>query len=263
MRTIRPLMIKLWSLSLAIFLVAGALDAANLHTIIICDTYAENIGDSVEADLNRVRAEIHRAAFYTKLNVREKIFIDYQVDENVLQWLKNYEVSKDDVVFIFFSGHGYRTDSKTDNTWPNLYFTPVNRGVDFHQLTQIIQNKSPKLMIAIADCCNNVLSEAYAPHLMKAHPLALSYHKPNVKNNYEKLFLHSYGSLIASSSTPGEYSWGTKSGGLFTLALFDSLDHEVNSFNPSWDVLLTRAQKTVLDREVGQTPQYESSVKPK
>lgn len=260
MRTKRPLMAKLWSLSLAILLLAGGLDAANLHTIIICDTHADNIGDSVEADLNRVRAELHRAAYYTKLNVREKLFVDYQVDANVLSWLQNYPVNQDDVVFLFFSGHGYRTDSKEGNVWPNLYFTPANRGIDFYQLTQIIKEKHPKLMIAIADCCNNVLPEAYAPQLIKNYSLALSYRKPHVKNNYQKLFLHSYGTVIASSSIPGQYSWGTKSGGLFTLALFESLSEEVNSFSPRWDALFTRAMTTVVDRDVGQTPQYELSV---
>lgn len=261
MRTKRPLMAKLWSLSLAVMLFAGGLDAANLHTIIICDTHADNIEDSVEADLDRVRAEMHRAAYYTKLNVREKLFIDYQVDGRVLSWLKDYPIERDDVVFLFFSGHGYRTDSKDNNIWPNLYFTPANRGVDFYHLTQILNEKHPKLLIAIADCCNNVLPEAYAPPLMKDSSLALSFRKPKVKNNYEKLFLHSYGTVIASSSIPGQYSWGTKSGGLFTLALFESLNHEVNSFNPSWELLFTRAMTTVIDRDIGQNPQYELSLK--
>jgi Caspase domain len=261
MRTIRPMMTKLWSLSLAILLLAGGLNAANLHTIIICDTHADNIGDSVEADLNRVRAEMHRAAYYTKLNVRETLFIDDEVDGGILSWLNDYSIADNDVVFLFFSGHGYRTDSKEDNVWPNLYFTPANRGIDFYQLTQIIKEKQPKLLIAIADCCNNVLPEAYAPPLLKDHSYALSYRKPNMKNNYEKLFLHTYGSIIASSSIPGQYSWGTKSGGLFTLALFDSLNHEVNSFNPTWNVLFSRALTTVIDREVGQTPQSDLSIK--
>lgn len=204
---------------------------------------------------------MHRAAFYTKLNIRETLFINNRVNSDLVAWLREYPVDAEDVVFLFFSGHGYRTKSKKDSIWPNLYFTPVNLGVDFQLLTDIIQAKRPKLMIAVADCCNNVLPDAYAPTLIKDISQALGYRKPTVKTNYEKLFLYTSGTVIASSSMPGEYSWASKNGGLFTLALFDSLSYEVHLSEPDWGVLFNRALNTVVERDIGQTPQYELTVK--
>lgn len=258
----RPLINKLWSLALAIFLVGGVLDAASLHTIIICDTLANNIGESVEADFNRVRAEMHRIAYYTKLNLRETLFIENEVDTKILATLKNYSIEKEDIVFLFFSGHGYRTESKKDNVWPMLYFTSEGKGVDFYKLTEVLQAKRPKFFIAIADCCNNVLPEAYAPPLIKGEIEFLNARKPRIKSNYEKLFLQSRGSIISSSSAPGEYSWASRSGGLFTMALFDSLTHEIHAATPGWETLFSRASATILERDnLGQTPQYQLSIK--
>ncbi|MEC7840356.1 MAG: caspase family protein [Chlamydiota bacterium] len=249
----------LFILSCSIFL--GKVDAANLHSIIIGDTTAYQIGFSVEADINTIRNEMNTIATHTDLTLKEKIFSGRDVNSDILQWLKDTNIESDDVVFIFFSGHGYRTHSKTENIWPNLFLTPENVGIDFHDVTKIIEEKNPRLMLAIADCCNNVLPDEHAPPLIKRSKHFLSYVKPDVQNNYYQLFLNTTGSIKVSSSMPGDFAWGTRKGGLYTVALIDSLKSEVEtSFNPEWSVILERASMTVINRNVGQTPQFELSV---
>lgn len=240
------------------FLVANSLSAATLHGILLCDTIADKISASVAADLAKVRQELQKVRAHTDLGYKEKVFTGPDLNANVLQWIKDTEVGADDVVVIFFSGHGFRTGSKTDNVWPNVYFSAVNKGVDFYLLVQLLHDKSPRLLLAIADCCNNVLPEAYAPELMKGKKTFFAgVKKPDVFGNYRRLFLESSGVIIISSSEPKEFSWGTRFGGLYTLAFFDSLKSELNSFDPNWRVLLDRASMKVIKRNVGQTPQFE------
>lgn len=242
-----------------LFLRQNSVEAANLHAIIVCDTQADTIGTSVEADLLRVQQEIVKISQNTGLETKLKIFQKNQVNDHILSYLDQQTVAADDVVFFFFSGHGYRTESKGANFWPNLYFTPIKRGVDFYQVTQSIVEKKPRLLIAIADCCNNILNEEYAPPLLKKSGLALRAQSKNyTKINYQHLFLKKKGVILVSSSEPGEFSWATKSGGLYTLAFFEALNKEVNASHlPEWSVILDNASLKVMRRDIGQTPQYE------
>jgi hypothetical protein len=236
-------------------------EATNLHAIILCDTTADNIGFSVEADLKRVRLEIQKIGNFTDMQIKESIFIGHNIDNDLLQKLKGLEIEPDDVAIFFFSGHGFRTDSKQDNIWPNLYLSPINRGLDFNLIITTLEEKKPRLIIAIADCCNNVIPEKNAPSLLEK---GRKHSKMNVlalKNNYKTLFLDQSGKIIASGCIPGEFSWGTKLGGLYTVAFFDTLNSEIiNPKKPDWHTILDKTSQTVIDRKIGQTPQYELKV---
>jgi hypothetical protein len=118
-------------------------EATNLHAIILCDTTADNIGFSVEADLKRVRLEIQKIGNFTDMQIKESIFIGHNIDNDLLQKLKGLEIEPDDVAIFFFSGHGFRTDSKQDNIWPNLYLSPINRGLDFNLIITTLEEKKP------------------------------------------------------------------------------------------------------------------------
>lgn len=248
-------------LLLFLFSFTTLIEAKTLHSIIVCDTFAHGISHSVKADLKKVREEIQIAANHTGLSIQETLFSDHNVNEEIIQWLEESSFNTDDVVFLFFSGHGYRTVSKIESDWPNLYFTPARKGVDFYRLIEILEKKNPRLIIAIADCCNNVLPEYGAPPKIKDPFYALSYKKPSVKKNYRSLFLKTKGKIIASSSIPGQHSWGTKIGGLFTVTLFHVLKEETKrSFTPSWDAIFHQSVMFVHDRALGQTPQFELSL---
>lgn len=245
-------------ITMAVWLVSSSLEAAVLHAIIVCDTTADNIGSSVEADLRKIHLEVSRIAANTDLTLNEKKFSSREVNENVLNYIESQTFSSDDVVFFFFSGHGYRTDSKQGNIWPYLFFTPIGKGVDFSTISQSLAQKQPHLMIAIADCCNNVIPEFFAPPTLKKKHLALALTNNLLVQNYRELFLNHSGSIIISSSKPGELSWGTRSGGIFTLAFFESMDKEIHgSQQADWQVILSNASLKVIKRDLGQTPQFE------
>lgn len=263
-KTIIEKSLKTFTLSFtAIWLLSSPIDAANIHAIIVCDTLAENIGDSVEEDLKIVHRELVKISNNTNLALREKQFLGENVNEEILIYLENSTFQSDDVVVFFFSGHGYRTDTKYENRWPNLFFTPTKIGVDFDLIVKIMEEKKPRLIISIADCCNNIIPDESAPTTISKREFYLGVSMNFVKRNYEELFLNQSGSIIMSSSRPGELSWGTRYGGLFTLTFFKSLNKELlSSQSPDWTVLLDRASIQIAKKQsLNQTPQYEVNLK--
>ncbi len=246
------------TLFLALFCIAGGsstLDAATLHSVIVADTMDESIGDSTAVDLSMMRKETSKIAQYTGLKLRETVLQGRLVEPHILlKVIDKLKVQSDDVVVFYFSGHGFRSDSKTDNPWPNLYFSLRGEGVDLALVKEKIEAKKPRFILAIADVCNNEIPDLYSPPLVfKMFRYANS--EEIMQANYRALFLETEGTLIISSSEAGEFAWGTSYGGLFTLAFLQSLDSAIRSSEyPDWEVILTNAYELVSE---DQHPQWE------
>lgn len=231
----------------------SSLSAANLHTFIICDTHGHNIGDSVEVDLHNIRNQAHTIALQTGLSIKEILFHGEKVKpKEVEKAVKNLKVNREDVLLFYFSGHGYRTPSKMSNPWPNMYFSITEEGMDFAEVADKLERKKPRLLLMIADCCNNEMRESVAPPLYNAETLRTMMDRS--KSNYKTLFLKTRGVILVTSSKAGEYSWCVPTGALFTNAFLKSLQEEVvTKGEPDWQVLLDRASFAV---ERKQTPHY-------
>lgn len=106
---------------IVIFFNHAAVQAATLHAIVVCDTHADEIEDSVEADYRNIRKEIKRISKYTKLKARIKRFTGKKVDSDFLDTVKKLKVKSDDVVLFYWSGHGMRFESQED-PWPVFDF---------------------------------------------------------------------------------------------------------------------------------------------
>lgn len=226
---------------LAIFLLLiGAGECGELVLFLNCDTQAENLEQSVYNDLQNVRSEALRVSQYTGLPIREIAFEGSELNpKTVLNTLKKLKVSHDDVVLYYFSGHGFRTPSKGSNPWPYLYFSGFDSGVDYDQIMRLLSQKYPRLVITIADCCNNVLEERYAPPVYKF--IGSKKKEEKIADAYRKLFLETEGEILITSSEIGEYSWCIPKGALFTLALIDEIKVETGKDDPSWERILSRA----------------------
>lgn len=237
-------------------------EAATLHSIVVCDTTADNIGSSVEADYGILKRELRAIAMITEMDFKETSFTGLDVTGNILTAIAEMSFGSDDVVFFYFSGHGYRVASKGNNQWPNLYLTPTRRGIDLLEVVTILQDKQPRLLLAIADCCNNVIPEKYAPILVTRKARALMMKAPSVKHNYQQLFVHCSGRIVISGSIPGQTSWCGNNGGTYTIAFFHSLNQEAYTFSKAdWRVVLDRASLNVINEDKDQMPQYELFLK--
>jgi hypothetical protein len=231
-----------------------SLEAAKLHTIVVADTTDDSIGDSTAIDLFKMRREFKKVAQYTKME-HNLISISGQevLPRNVLDSIEPLEFDQDDVVIFYYSGHGYRTESKEGNPWPNLYFSIVGEGIDLSHIRDLLEEKNPRFLIVMADVCNSFVPDDFAPPLISKLWINGT-DEQIIEANYRSLFMETEGTLLISSSEVGEYSWGTNSGGLFTVAFLQNLQKTVKSSDyPEWEMILDQTAQLISD---SQHPQW-------
>lgn len=259
------------TICLCIF-VAGqtqSLQGATLHALLVGDTYDEDIGQDCQQDLINMKSMLQDASKHTGMKSMVKVVKDQQATTtSILNYLNNLILDKDDVLFLYFSMHGYRTASKK-NPWPNLYLGEEGIGIDFHYISQFGKDKMPRLLISIADVCNSYSPEGSIPTITgKLNKKSAAAAEPNIAENYKKLFLNAKGSIVISGSLPGEYSWSTEQGGAFTVSFLRTLRNNIKSSkNPTWNQILKIASQTVektsqsFDPNEVQHPQVELLLK--
>jgi len=232
----------LWLIAV-VFVFSAQAWSADLHLFIVADVSGEGAGDiilreAVKNDVAAVRFEVDLIAKNTGLKVKEKSFINEGISlQKLVSSLKKIPASSNDVVFFYFSGHGYTTASQFEDPWPNLVIR--NRGLKFSYVIEIIKASSARLKILFADCCNNILPEAYAPIVIKGIQIA----KGNNRRNYKNLFLRQSGAIILAGCKKSQVSLATAEGSFCSNCFFKSLHETVN--NPSsisnWQSLLDLA----------------------
>lgn len=234
--------------------------AAELHVFLIGDTLNSTVGDSTSADLDKMRRFAESVSSYTDLELKLNTFSGKKMAaEAVLRALEQHAPSADDVVLFYFSGHGYRATSKGENPWPTLFFSREKVGLDLGLIAEMLIEKRPRLLFAIADCCNNIVPDRRAPPLVARGMIPISAH--TIEKNFKSLFLKERGFYIIASSKPGQYSWGGSTGGVFTLAFLQNVKRETLRPNPSWQRILEHSKEAVVkitkrDTNQEQTPHY-------
>ncbi len=222
----------------------------------ICDIKAYDIRTSVISDIDFIKSEVGYIASVLELPLKIDLFTEDTLDETFPEKINEIKIEEDDIVFFFFSGHGYRTENKED-FFPYLYITDLKKGADFSHIITTLQNKNPRFLLALADCCNNIIPEKFAPPLMDRYKCFMSVQNSDIAEYYNTLFLQTKGSILLISASPGELSWASKTGGLFTKALFYSL-HQESAYSevPDWNIILDQACLRIVDRNIGQNPFY-------
>jgi hypothetical protein len=241
------------------FGMAKTVEAASLYAILVGDTLDDSIGDHCQQDLYQMQAELQKISRYTGLKLNLLVFQGrLAMPQSIVQQVLELALTSDDVVILYFSMHGYRTQSKSD-PWPNLYFSLVNQGLDFNAINQMVINKNPRLFISIADVCNNLIPDGVVPTLQPRHAALSQEASVLRKKNYTRLFLQSSGVILLSGAIPGQYSWSSAAGGVYTSAFLKTLKKEVEaSKEASWYVIAEETMKKTLERthdlEEPQTP---------
>lgn len=236
--------------------------AADLYAIIVGDTKDPSIGISAGKDLTNIQKELKYISKYTKLNLNTVVLKGQFVTlQNLIVQLDTLNPGPQDVVILYFSQHGFRTPSKV-NQWPNLSFGPSDNAGDFFLFHEMARNKKPRLLISIADTCNNVIPDEYAPPTLLSKQSPSTADSNKIKKNYSELFLKAKGAIIISGAIPGEFSWSyATQGSVYTLSLIKCLHDEVKKSKiASWESLLINSssltQKKMKDANQIQNPQY-------
>lgn len=218
--------------------------AATLHSVLVIDTNDWAIGVSTKQDMHHYQQFLQRAASHTGMEISETLFAgDDFISDDVYEHVKNLQVAPEDTVVFYYSGHGYRTESKA-TVWPVMSFGFDQLGLDTHDVATMLEAKGPRMLIVMSDTCNGIENDEFVPEW--DHTQALQgISRSKLHNAYRALFLDKDLMIMTTSSEPGQYSYGPASGGVYTNAFLRSFYHEVKHRSPSWVRLLDRAQKKV------------------
>lgn len=253
-------------------------NSQTLHAIIFANTKCPGeepgsmgIGPSVTCDYQRMKIEFETMASF--LNYKK----DFQWYEgspnhfcrtNLESALNNLSCGKDDIVIFYYSGHGGRSPKETQDPFPWMqlvvdpYRTPWNAS-QYYSLSQVlkrIEAKQPRLSIVLGDLCNslsNAIPQKDVPEMKGATKISKA-----PCDFYKDLFLKVKGSIISSSSRPGETSAAFSDGGAFTICFTEALQIMVsNNMEPDWETLLEGTKiRTSKVTQGKQNPIYEAQL---
>ncbi len=232
-------LIRIFWLASLLAIFTGSLSAANLHLILVGDYEARELMPALKFDITNMRREAREISANTGLKVVETVLTGRDArTASVLAKLNALEPGSNDVVFFYFTGHGFRMPSKGNNQWPYLYFTAEDLGVDFSEVYDILSSKNGRLKILMVDGCNNVLAEHSVPIVKEV--LRAGYAPRGVRENYKKLFLDSYGTIAIATCGPGQTSLALSNGSLYTLCFLKCLHKAVHkpSYILDWQSFL-------------------------
>lgn len=218
------------------------LEGATLRAIIMGDTNDYNVGHFINTGTQEMEKEMRSIALYTGMDLEITTLKgnDFNGDK-ILETLDNLGSDEQDVVFLFSFSHGYREGSTT-TPWPSINL-PENKGVDQLVLTEILQEKHPRLLISMFICCNNYVSEWYKPTRIRFFDgLKAADSIDLVRENYQRLYLDTTGTILISSSVPGKYSYADNHYGEIFLSSFLDIFREYSQKAPlEWPVLFQMA----------------------
>lgn len=219
-----------------------------LHLIVVANTNVSDIGPACRVDMDNVRNEFKGIAKALKLKYDEILIAGNNYGKNPLKKsIDNFKPGSNDVVVFVYSGHGFRFSDQKDY-YPNMdltatsYDNPSENYAAVSDVYKTLSEKGARLSIVLSDCCNSDLGEN--------RPMVASnslFSRSNNSYDLEKLktlFLKSSGNLIATASSPGEYSWCGQNGGYFLLSILESLRSQISVLSktePNWDDLIRNA----------------------
>lgn len=231
----------------------------------------ENVGR--EHDVLKILDELETISSLTGLKLNLNMYIHEEYNSQILDKLENVIVEPDDILFFYYSGHGYR-DNKNDQDqsfWPNFHITLENKGVDYQRITEILQEKRPRLLFSLANSCNKTLNRdiEIVKRKLSSNVAIISWNNrkasvSNIKGKYQKLFLETSGVLISSSSMPGEYSYRSpRTGSIYLDAFLNSLHEAPEDDDSCWESIFQEViQKTNEATKGRQNPQVEMTLFP-
>lgn len=220
-------------------------EAATLHAIIVGDTYDSIIGPGVVRNIELIHSEVVRIAYHARLNLSELILSedDYH-PMSVLQAIQDLKTDPDDVVLYYQSSHGYRTEELA-GIWPALFFGWNEWALRLDDVNEILRGKPQRLTLILADVCNNCVKWEDAPTIFRMAP---GIESMGLSKRYQKLFVESRGTIIASAAKPGQIAWiDIEQGSLFTLSFLKAIQKGSSAKKTDWNAVLSSTQAHTLN----------------
>jgi hypothetical protein len=218
---------------------SAGLQAATLHAIIAAHTTDEDIGSGVKCNVDCMTSLFNQIAQGADLELKLTVFRDHQFSSRLIfDHIKGLQVEADDVIIYYHSSHGFRTPQMQEQ-WPGLFFGWHQNALRLQDVMEVIEQKPQRLALIIAEVCNNTIE--FGPQFYHMDLGSWFDFDGRSKQNYYRLFRDFCGTIVATSSEPGQYSWiDLRSGGLFTTSFVQSMRSALKCRNPDWSLVLQK-----------------------
>lgn len=234
------------------YLCSSPLESTTLHSFIVCDTKDEVIGSSSMLDLVEAKGQLEWISLRTGLKSHQQLFYGETFDSfKLMESLYSLEVEEDDVIFFYYSGHGFRT-RETLGALPVMEFYDDQFSIDTGHIVQLLEQKGARMVLVLADACNSWTPLAYAPDVypLKASGIDIRLRKrlQIEKKNLRRLFCQFRGSIEISSSLPKKKALAyANKGGAYSQSFWKELSKATYSKTPaSWFEILDNVETQLL-----------------
>ena len=166
MKMVRWLQVSLFVtllVSLSVFFTPAA-NAVTIHTLLVIDggnprnfDQHEAAKDSMRLLLRQIKRTLRCPVQISELNTADS-GSSYASSDNILKWVTEVRVDRDDVVWVYFSGHG-GVHSGTDD----FYLSLQGEDLDRNRLAAKIERLPCRLKILTTDACSYSGDPVVAP----------------------------------------------------------------------------------------------------
>ncbi|GAA4403109.1 hypothetical protein GCM10023187_18860 [Nibrella viscosa] len=233
--------------------------AQTFHALIVADTQDPELTKACERDMITLHRQFTVIASAIKYQLKEQYFAGSAFGRKQLdEALRQLTPQPNDVVFLYYTGHGYNAPGRSDR-FPILLLEKAEHNLGqnpgLSAIHDMLKSKKPRLCVTMGDCCNLLmnLTRGMTGKRVALKPLP----SDSLNVAYRSLFLDVKGDvLIASSQPPQQACAHPDSGSFYTRAFDDALLHAARTNKPStWENLLSDAQNRLILFKATQTKQ--------
>ena len=202
-------------LSISILIVPST-DAQTVHALLIIMDADSRIGPAMKIDQREIEELL--ASVNRVYSLKKTVYLSSNNATRrsaVLDWIQNVRPARDDVMFVYYGGHG----TMVSHIYKETYLQLTDRELFRSKLANTMQQaNSCRLKLLITDACSSAPSPA----------IPMSYAVETVsKRHIKDLFGQHEGFLHVNAATEGEYAWcNNADGSNFTLSLIDSISDQ-------------------------------------
>ena len=230
------LLIFLWSATVCV----PAAEGQTVHALLIVMDDDPSVGQNVKVDRKRIQHMLDSVQNELSWDLERTDLLSSQdsaTRTKVLEWIKNIRTNPNDVVFIYYAGHGGMNRNK------ETFLATEGQYLYRKELVNALESiELPRLTCLITDCCSSLVQSALDPTLQSSRSGA----RP-ASAVLKNLFLEHKGFLHLTSATEGQYAWSNVvNGGWFTLSLINAMEADPDGNRDrflSWEEVFVKARE--------------------